>query len=67
MRARSSIPFSLTASVATLALVGLVGYAALVGHEQASQPRAAAPQGHHMASLGEISALLKKSQGDGDR
>jgi hypothetical protein len=61
---RRPIPFSIAATAATVALVGFVGYAAMVGHDSANQPREVSPSAHHMASLGEISALLKKGQSE---
>lgn len=58
---------SLIASVATLVLVVLVVVAAAIGRQQASASRDEAKPAHHMASLGEVSALLKRSQSESER
>ena len=57
-----SVPFSVTATFATVALVAAIGYAALVGHDHAAQGHDESKPGHHMASLSEIQAFMKKAQ-----
>jgi len=59
---RRAVSFSVTATIATAALVGFVGVAAWVGHNQANGAREEAKSGHHMASLAEIQAIMKKAQ-----
>lgn len=60
----SSDHVPLITSVATIALVVVIAIAAVLGRQQASEGRDEARPAHHMASLGEINALLHKAQGE---
>ncbi len=58
--------FDAKAVVATVLFTATIAAAAFFGHQQAGERSAAAPA-HHMASLAEIQAALKKAQSDESR
>jgi hypothetical protein len=63
-RTRHPDGFDLKAVAATVAFAAVIAGAAFLGHQQAVAPSDGVKPAHHMASLAEIQAVLKKAQAD---
>ncbi len=55
-------PSNLAAAAATVVFVAVIGWVAFAGHQQASAARETSKPSHHMASLSQIQAFMKKAQ-----
>jgi hypothetical protein len=61
-RTRHSDGTDVKAVLATVVFAAAIAAVAFLGHQQADAPHAGATQAHHMASLAEIQAVMKKVQ-----